>query len=67
VELQIRDVSLAVLLHLTGQNLREYGYTSAQPNPATLFQVASLTFLGPAQRDAAMKKWSRWRMEHAQL
>ncbi len=64
VEVQIRDVALAVLVHLTGQNLREYGFLSAQHFPATLFQVGTLTFTDPAQREAALKKWSQWRAEH---
>jgi hypothetical protein len=65
VELQIRDVALAVAVHLTGQNLGEYGYVNAQTNPTTLFQVATLVFNDPARRDEALKKWSAWRSEHA--
>ena len=38
LELQVRDVALAVALRMTGQNLREYGYLSAQPHPTTLFR-----------------------------
>jgi hypothetical protein len=64
VEIQIRDVALAVLVHLTGQHLRDYGYQQAQPNPQTLFQVGTLGFNDPARREAALKKWSQWRAEH---
>lgn len=67
VDLQIRDIALAVAVHLTGQNLRDYGFQSAQPNPTTLFQVATLLFHDPAERDAALKKWSAWRLEHPEL
>ncbi len=64
IEVQIRDVALAVLVHLTGQKLRDYGFLSAQHFPPTLFQVGTLTFTDPAQREAALKKWSQWRAEH---
>lgn len=64
VDLQIRDIALAVAVHLTGQNLRDYGFQAAQPNATTLFQVATLIFNDPARRDEALKKWGQWRAEH---
>ncbi len=64
VELQIRDVALAALLHMTGQNLKEYGYESAQEHGPTVFQVGTLGFADAATRDAALKKWSEWRAAH---
>ena len=50
--------------HFLKQNLREYGYQSAQPNATTLFQVATLIFNEPARREEALKKWAQWRAEH---
>jgi hypothetical protein len=64
IEIQIRDVALAVLVHLTGQHLRDYGYLQAQPNPQTLFQVGTLAFKDASAREAALKKWGQWRAEH---
>jgi HEAT repeat protein len=64
VDLQIRDIALAVAVHLTGQNIRDYGFQSAQPNATTLFQVATLIFNDPARREEALKKWGHWRAEH---
>jgi hypothetical protein len=64
VELQVRDIALAVLVQLTGQNMGDYGYVAAQPHPTTVFQINTLIFAQPAQRDTALKKWARWRMEH---
>ncbi len=61
VELQIRDVALAALLHMTGQDLKEYGYDSAQEYGPTVFQVGTLGFADAATREAALKKWSEWR------
>jgi len=67
VELQIRDIALAVVLHLTKQNLREYGYVAVQPNSTLLFQVTTLYFNEGSQRDAALKKWVEWRTQHPEL
>ncbi len=39
--LQVRDVALAVLLHLTEQEPLTYGYLHAQANPQTVFNVQS--------------------------
>ena len=51
-------------MQLTGQNMGDYGYVAAQPHPTTVFQINTLIFAQPAQRDTALKKWARWRMEH---
>lgn len=67
VELQVRDIALAAALHITKQNLRDYGYVAPQPNPTLLFQVTTLYFNEPALRDAALKKWAQWRSEHPEL
>lgn len=64
VDLQVRDIALAVLVHLTNQNLRDYGNLFPQPYPAAPIQVGILVFSEQAQRDAAMKKWTAWRAEH---
>ena len=61
---QIRDVALAILLHMTDQNLREYGFPSAQPYGETAFQEGALGFADPAAREAALRKWARWRADH---
>jgi hypothetical protein len=66
VELQLRDVALAVLVHLTGQRARDYSATTVQPSPQPFFQVASLLFPEKAQRESALKRWSEWRAEHPQ-
>jgi hypothetical protein len=61
---EIRDVALAVLLHLSGQDLKEYGLTHAQKNSQYLFIASTLGFVNNAQRDAALKKWRSWSQEH---
>ncbi len=60
VNTQVRDVALAVLLKLTGQNLKDYGFRRAQESPLTLFNVPSLGFATEPERAAALKKWDDW-------
>jgi len=63
VEMQIRDVALAAMLQMTGQNLREYGYHSVQEFGPTVYQLGTLGFSDAEARDAALKKWASWRAE----
>jgi hypothetical protein len=58
---QVRDVALAIAIHLTGQNVKTYGFTHAQPNSAIIFTVGSLGFEDDKKRDEAFKKWSDWK------
>jgi len=64
VEQQVRDVALAALLHLTGQNLTEYGFGSAEPYGQDAFQMGAIGFADAKLRDAALAKWAKWRAEH---
>jgi hypothetical protein len=57
---QIRDVALAVLVKLSGQELKDYGLEHVQTNQQMVFQPGTVTFGDPAKRDAALKKWSQW-------
>jgi hypothetical protein len=60
-EVQIRDVALAVMIHLTGQKLADYGFSHAKLNTPYLFNPNTLGFSDPAARDEAIKKWRAWR------
>jgi hypothetical protein len=64
VETQIRDVALAVMIHVAGQKLADFGFTRAQPNPTILFNTASLGFAHAEEREAALAKWRAWRADH---
>jgi hypothetical protein len=57
---QVRDVALAVLIHLSGQELKDYGLDHIQPNSKMLFQPGTITFTDPSARTEALKKWDRW-------
>jgi hypothetical protein len=60
ISTETRDVALAVLVHLTGQNLKDYGFDRVQSNPQMLFYPYTLGFPDTPKRDAAMKKWRDW-------
>lgn len=64
VDLQLRDVALAAALHMSGQNLREYGFNNVQEYAPTVYQVATLGLEDEESRLAAFKKWTEWRAEH---
>ncbi len=61
VAVQVRDAALAGLLHLTGQDLKAYGFEKAEPNATYVYTVSSLYFADSAARDAALKKWNEWK------
>jgi hypothetical protein len=63
VELQIRDVVLAVLIHLTDQRVADYGGVVGHMSPQSVFQVPSLGFPKQPDRDAALARWASWRAE----
>jgi hypothetical protein len=65
IETQIRDVALAVMIHLSGQKLADYGFQRAQPNATILFNTATLGFADQGQRDAALARWRTWRAGQA--
>jgi hypothetical protein len=64
LQLQVRDVALACLLHMTQQDLASYGFTTAQLNSSYLFNPSTLFWEQPEQRDEALAKWRRWSAEH---
>ena len=66
VDVQVRDVALGVLIHLTDQQVRDYGAVSVQSSPQSFFQVPALGFPDAAQREAGLKRWAQWRAEHAE-
>jgi hypothetical protein len=57
VTTQLCDVALAGLVHLSGQELKEFGFDRAQPNPPFLYSISTLGFEDPARREGAIKKW----------
>lgn len=60
-EAQMRDVALAGLVHLSKQNLKDFGFEKAEINPTTIFTVHTLGFESEEKRAAALKKWQDFR------
>ncbi|MEX2310090.1 MAG: hypothetical protein WD738_21135 [Pirellulales bacterium] len=58
---QLRDVALVVMLHLTGQRPADYGYVHARLQPQRTFQLQTLHRESDEQRAAAVAKWRTWR------
>jgi hypothetical protein len=57
---QIRDVALAVLIHLSGQELKAYGLDHVPPHSPTVFQPGMIAFADPLMRTEALRKWELW-------
>jgi hypothetical protein len=58
---QVRDVALVVMVHLTGQRPADYGYVHARLQPQRMFQLQTLHRENDEQRAAAVAKWRTWR------
>jgi hypothetical protein len=58
---QVRDVALATLVYLTGQDLKDYGFARARLNPQTLFEPISLSLDNNDDRATAITKWRTWK------
>ena len=64
IRCEVRDVALAVLVHLSGQNLKDYGLANVQKNSQMLFNTSSIGFPTESARDEALRKWKAWSAEH---
>ena len=65
IQIRVQDTVLAMLVHLTKQNLKEYGYQHVREDPRMLYYVYTLFFLSDKDRDAALAKWNAWRKSDA--
>jgi hypothetical protein len=57
---EVRDVALAMLVHLTGQSHKDYGYPFADSNAGFKFYAHFLGFGTDQQREQAQRKWKDW-------
>jgi len=60
----VRDIVLAILVHMTGQDPKAYGYNLLAPDPETIYRVYTFGFLEDKERDAAFAKWNKWAASH---
>jgi hypothetical protein len=56
---QVRDVALAVIIHLSGEKPQDYGFTAIQQDAVRLFRSNTMGFASDQQRQAAHKKWQQ--------
>ena len=57
---EVRDVALATMIHLSGQKLKDFGFEQAGEKFFDRFDVDSLGFSTDAKRQAALAKWRVW-------
>jgi len=60
VGIQVRDIALAVALHLQGQPLRDYGFDRALADPFMVYQPHTLMFVSEQQRESSLQKFRDW-------
>ena len=60
IKTEIRDVALVMLIRMTGQEPKDYGFNLLQPTPMTVYQIYSFGFPEQADREAALAKWNAW-------
>jgi hypothetical protein len=60
---EVRDVALGMMVHLSGQSIRDYGFEffRGNNNEQAYFAPVYFAFADQAKRDAALKKWSDWK------
>lgn len=61
---QVRDVALVIMVHLTKQQPSDYGYLNARLQPPRSYQLQSLFRENDQQRTEAIAKWRQWRAAH---
>jgi hypothetical protein len=61
---EVRDVALAMLVHLTGQSHRDYGYPFVDTNGGFKFYAHFLGFGSEPQRVQALHRWAEWAAAH---
>src|SRR4029077_4447511 len=54
VNVHVSDVALAAMIHLTGQEPKDYGFNRVRMNPQTVFDPTSLALDNIEQRTAAI-------------
>jgi len=56
-QVQVRDVALAMTIHLNGKNPKDYGFELWQSYPGQLIQYHQLGFGSDVERASAFEKW----------
>ncbi len=64
--IELRDVVVAVLAHLTEQSLEDYFLDGVRRDASTLFNTGTLGYKDEQQREQAIKKMKAWLAENAE-
>jgi hypothetical protein len=64
IKTEVRDVALVVLLRLTGQNPKSYGFDRLQANDQMLYSVNTIGFANQEDRDRALQQWAIWSQQN---
>jgi len=64
-EAQLRDVALAAMIHLAGDDPKDFGFERYQPNTQNVFNPGTVGFKSEEDRKAAQEKWKKRRLELA--
>lgn len=58
---QLRDVALVAVIHLSGEDPKEYGFPRISPDPNFLYNIRTVGFSSDEQRKKAFDHWyQRW-------
>jgi hypothetical protein len=60
IQVQLRDVALAMSIHLSGENLRDFGFVRARKDQNMLYVTYTLGFTDDQKRESAQGKWKAW-------
>ena len=58
---QFRDIALVAVLHLSGEDPTEYGFTNLRPHDDYVYSPYTIGFAGEVDRQAAFTKWEEFR------
>jgi hypothetical protein len=61
---QMRDVGLAMIIHLSGQKPQEFGFEFLKSQGGTISSYHYLGFADDKERSAARQKWKEWAASH---
>lgn len=61
---QVNDVALAMLIHLTGQNHKDYGFSFATNGRTLNFSPYGMGFTSAPLRKESFDKWEKWAKEN---
>ncbi|MBA2115194.1 hypothetical protein [Bremerella alba] len=56
---QLRDVALVAVLHISGEDPKEFGYPRISTDPNFLYNIRSIGFTTAEQREQAFRKWDK--------